>query len=275
MAKLKSEPKIDPRFGMGPIPARERPRPVDPQRRDGLFSRYWRATLDPSFNVVYVVLLLVVYELGLFWLAEDRRNAADVLLKLAFEGLGDGGTTIFHVVLIALLVVIGWRGLARGRPCFAYFLPFTVECTAYASFLSPVLLFLRTPLLARSSTGDLFLDIGAGVYEEILFRFILLGGFFWLVRADPWHRRGIRDVGSPVLRSMSHLGIALIGVFGSALAFAAYHHMGPAGESFRADVFWFRMLAGLLLALIYLTRGLAVAVYTHAIYDLMIHLWRI
>ena len=49
----------------------------------------------------------------------------------------------------------------------------------------------------------------------------------------------------------------------SSLAFSAFHYLGPFGDTFTFNSFTFRFLAGVLLGAIYLSRGLAVSVYTH------------
>jgi len=59
-----------------------------------------------------------------------------------------------------------------------------------------------------------------------------------------------------------------LAAFLAATAFSAVHYLGSLGDAFTLTSFVFRLLSGLYLTLVYRTRGFAVAVYTHALYDL-------
>jgi membrane protease YdiL (CAAX protease family) len=96
--------------------------------------------------------------------------------------------------------------------------------------------------------------VGAGLWEEIVFRLLLLGGIaFVLARTT--------SLGPP--------GTLSIAIVASALAFAAYHHMGNLGEPFEVSRFAFRAVAGTILGILFAFRGLAVVVYMHVFYDLL------
>ena len=96
---------------------------------------------------------------------------------------------------------------------------------------------------------------GAGFHEELVFRVGLLsGGVYALQR--------IRDTRPAVAWTTA--------VVVSSLLFSAVHHLGPMGDPFSVDVFAFRSLAGLYLAMVYLLRGFAIVVYTHALYDILV-----
>ena len=98
--------------------------------------------------------------------------------------------------------------------------------------------------------------IGAGIYEETLFRLVLFSGLRWLLaRVEiPWPGPGWLA--------------ALI----SALLFSAAHNIGPYGEAFQPFVFAFRVLAGLYFVALYQLRGFGVAVGAHAGYDVLVGL---
>jgi hypothetical protein len=52
------------------------------------------------------------------------------------------------------------------------------------------------------------------------------------------------------------------------------HHIPPYGDPLHVGVFVFRALAGCFFGLIYWSRGFAIAVYTHALYDIYVLLVR-
>ena len=93
------------------------------------------------------------------------------------------------------------------------------------------------------------------MYEELVFRLLMVGGgTLVLQKVCRW---------SPALS----MGVCLVI---SSLLFSAVHHVGPLGEPFDGYVFTFRAICGLLLGVVYLTRGFGVAVWTHALYNALV-----
>src|SRR5262249_32075232 len=96
--------------------------------------------------------------------------------------------------------------------------------------------------------------VGAGIYEEMLFRLLLFSALTWLLRQAEFNGPGARSLA------------ALL----SALLFSLAHHIGPQGELFNAQVFLFRTVAGLYFAALYHFRGFGIAVGAHAGYDVLV-----
>jgi hypothetical protein len=233
-------------------------------------KEYLTRTRSKGFSIITVLALLAVYETGLVITEEPRRNAADVLLKDAFAWLGPHGLQIFHGLLVVLFFGAFFYYLKRSRSVLRYFLPFLAESTIYAVLLSPAILFVARPYLAPSAAGHALLDIGAGVYEEILFRLFILRGCVFILGVDPFV--AFFDDGASTRKSFISASSSLIlPILISATTFAAYHHIGPFGDPWLWPLFLFRFIAGLFLAQLFFLRGLAVCVYAHAIYDLLIH----
>ncbi len=231
---------------------------------------YLQRTRSKSFSIIVIVALLVVYEIGLIITDEPNRNAADLLLKDGLTWLGPHGIQIFHGGLLLLFLGAVAYYLHRSRSILRYFPPFLAECTVYALLLSPAILLVARPYLAPFSTSGALLDVGAGVYEEIVFRLILLRGCVFLLGLDPYC--AFFDESESKGRAfVSASTTLLIPVLLSATAFAVYHHIGPGGDPWEWPLLVFRFVAGLLLAQLFFMRGLAVCVYAHAIYDLVLH----
>jgi membrane protease YdiL (CAAX protease family) len=108
---------------------------------------------------------------------------------------------------------------------------------------------------ARSLLDKLVLSLGAGVWEELVFRLLALGGLAWLF--------------DRALKLRSWIAIVLAFALSSVL-FAAAHHAGPHGEPFRLGAMVYRTCAGLVFATLYQLRGFAIAVYTHTLYDVYV-----
>lgn len=103
------------------------------------------------------------------------------------------------------------------------------------------------------------MSLGAGFYEELTFRALLYGGgaalLIFLFN---------------IARGFQRLLFRLVWAVAAALAFSAWHHVGPFGEDFDFKTFSFRAACGLVFTIIYELRGLAPAVWTHALYDLWV-----
>jgi membrane protease YdiL (CAAX protease family) len=120
---------------------------------------------------------------------------------------------------------------------------------------------LRIAPLSTGEAGDLaaeaVLGIGAGVYEELVFRLILISTLVML--------------GTDFFNLPSR-AVTICAVIVSAVAFAAHHHPPLGGEPFDAVAFTFRSAAGLYLGVLFVIRGYGPAAGTHAAYNLLVAL---
>ena len=73
---------------------------------------------------------------------------------------------------------------------------------------------------------------------------------------------------------MKSVGIMLAWSVVSAVVFSGFHYVGALGDPFKMTSFVFRLLLGLALTLVYATRGFAAAVWTHAVYDIWVLVFR-
>jgi hypothetical protein len=108
---------------------------------------------------------------------------------------------------------------------------------------------------SRAMLRDFVLYCGAGVYEELVFRAILLS-LLLLV----FHR----------LFHMETAYAAAWAVLVGSIIFSGFHHIG--GEPFEIGRFMQRVFAGLYFSVIYYNRSFGIAVASHALYDILIGL---
>jgi hypothetical protein len=242
-------------------------------------TTYLRLSRSLTHSAAAVLPLLLLYELGAWHLAREGgsglRNGADVLLRTLLAAGGLEGTLAFTGALLVLGV--GIVVVERRRKRVPLRLPvlggMVLESSVYALLLGVVVGTATAYLLggvgvrlAADGAGPaalpladaVVLSLGAGVYEELVFRVLLVGGLFALLR------------GSGLERRPAGVAAALL----AALAFSAFHYVGPYGDPWEIPSFTFRFLAGLTFSAIYLLRGFGIAVWTHALYDVFFFLAR-
>ncbi|HEU5305561.1 MAG TPA: CPBP family glutamic-type intramembrane protease [Gemmatimonadales bacterium] len=244
-------------------------------------STYWREARAPRHSLIFAVPLVVLYELLAFSLSRGEasavRNGADVLLRSLFLTFGGrGGLTIFGGILIGGGAAMVWRDYRRGggiNPW--YFGWMALESIAYAlafGMVAGMLTLLLLPGMALVGPApplhagllegfslpiQLMISLGAGIYEELLFRVLLVGGLAWVAGKV----LGLHRPAAGVLAAMA-----------GALVFAAFHYVGPYGESLDLGSFTFRTVAGLLFSGLYLLRGFGITAWTHSLYDVFLAL---
>jgi membrane protease YdiL (CAAX protease family) len=233
---------------------------------------YLSASREARYSVTFALPLLLLYE-GLTGLLPASalgavRNGADVLLKTVFVTLGGrNGVTAFGVVLLAggAWAVVQDRRRHPGSMRAGVLAGMLLEAVVYAALFGFVVAILTAALLggvglavaqgqpreALPIPAQLVVSLGAGIYEELLFRVLLVSGLSGLAMLLGWPRP---------------LGVALA-ILGSAVIFSAFHYVGPLGDTFRLASFTFRAVAGLVLSGLYVTRGFGITAWTHALYD--------
>jgi membrane protease YdiL (CAAX protease family) len=237
---------------------------------------YHRATRSATYGFLAALPLVLAYEvlIGVVNLTRPfspvRLGAESWLKMLLPAPLGLG-----LIVLLAMLAIIGaivfyleWDRRIPLRP--RYFALLIGESALYAFVVAVIVSSMVAVLFAAAASPaaplaqvanrpggiltQLALSIGAGVYEELLFRVLLVGGLAMLFRRLMAQKR------------YAYTAAAIVG----ALLFSAAHYTGLYGDAFGMSSFSFRFLFGLALNGIFLVRGFAVAAWTHALYDVMI-----
>ncbi len=252
-------------------PPKAESRPVDgmtpTDRRQVAPPRsYFLSTQNPLQSLIFLSPLIVFYELGLLVFGTDQFGHvfkdiyARRLLIDFFEWFGISAYHIGPLIVVAALLglhvvrrdpwrfdlrlygYMGAESLALSLPLFVFSMVF-FRVRAAQSILAAT----DAPGAAAAWQSELVFHVGAGIYEELLFRLIglaiLHAVFCDLFRlGDRW--------GIP-------LSIAL-----SAIAFALYHFTEK--NPFQWSMFLFYALAGVYFAGVYLSRGFGVVAGTHA-----------
>jgi hypothetical protein len=233
---------------------------------------YFAATSHPWACFVFLLPLLLAYEVGVLWMGGTQpaglRNGADSWLRWGLEAFGLH--QLYWLPVLVVLMFLSWSAIRQyDRPpeLLGVWMGMAVESAIFAvglwglsRGLGPLLDSVGVRLNAGPGVDPVVAQVisfvGAGIYEEVLFRLLLFSALGWLL----WH------AGMPGLVAF------LVSALTSALLFSGAHHFGPYGEKLDGYVFLFRTLAGLYFALLYQLRGFGITVGAHAGYDVLVGL---
>ncbi len=222
-------------------------------------------------SLVFILPLIVLYQIGIVQSGSNIRNLAEVWVTGPLAVLGLPATTVINLLVICGVVLALWHIQHTGTMSVLYGFFMVLESLLYALLLFSTigffankldqailnLLIIRPiyPSLTALPLNRLLLGIGAGVYEELLFRVLLLGGSLHVLRQ---------------FLGLKKFWALLFILPASSLLFSAAHHIGNAGEAFNSYVFIFRTMCGLVLSVIYIFRGPGIPVMTHSLYNLIV-----
>ncbi len=231
---------------------------------------YLSATRHPWASLLFLFPLLIAYEIGVLALGGTQpdalRNGADVWLRDRLADYGVAFVWAAPILLAGLLFLLSWWSWSdRPREPITTVFGMTIESVVFATALWAFsrnfhILLERTGLplnsvqFHRVAEGQVINFIGAGIYEEVLFRLGLFSLLFYVMR----------------MLLLPKIVAVLLAALASALFFSAAHHFGSAGEPMETTKFLFRTVAGLLFTAIYLIRGLGIAAGAHAGYNILV-----
>ena len=236
-------------------------------------ARYWQLAQTPRYSLLFALPLFLGYEILTLAVSggpgSDIRNGADVILQSAFaELLGRRGPMVFEIGLIVLGLFLVARDMRRhgARLSKLVFFGMTLEAAVLAvvcgvlvggvtSHLFGAMGLALGPIEKSPLPVRLMLSLGAGLYEELLFRVIIVGAVAWGAR---------RVLGWSATLS----GIVAV-VIGS-LLFSAVHYIGAYGDKLTLYSFVYRALAGVFFPALYILRGFGITAWTHALYDIFV-----
>ncbi|SRR6266536_525515 len=238
-------------------------------------TSYWQVSRAPRYSLLFALPLLVFYQVLALRLAHGERsvrNGADVILQALFTAVaGAWGPPLFMVCLIGAGLWLVTRDMrAHGSRLrsrvFAAMLGEAIALALTFGFLvgsvtSGVLGMLQTLAVPGGGGGEmdwwtrLMVSLGAGIYEELLFRVLLVGALAATARA---------------LLGWRPLTAGVAATLAGAAIFSAFHYLGPYGDRWQLYSFAFRMVAGLFFSGLYLARGFGITAWAHALYDVLL-----
>ena len=245
---------------------------MEPKVYTSPVHRYHVLTKGLLYSFLAALPLFIIYEVLILLTAPTTdvvvRISVDVWFKqlLQLIGLDALNISLLLVLIGGIFILIRKRGELNELRV-SYFSFVLVESMLWAilvAFVSSSLTNWILPGMAKQSTGstmqlsyaqEFALSLGAGLYEELFFRVLLVSLFIWIFSkwfgAKSW---------------ASYISAILL----SAVLFSAVHYTGNMGDPFTMNSFLFRFLFGVILNGIYVWRGFGVTAWTHALYDVIV-----
>ncbi len=231
-----------------------------------VFGPYLSATSTLKYSFVMSLPLLILYEVLIALSTPDAgiavRLSADIWIKsiATVFGIDTLKFTVFIVLTMGLVVYFKSKEnpvALHGK----FLLLMILESAVWAVLLYKLVsgtvgaVFAFAPSGESITTTQQFaLSLGAGLYEELVFRVMLVPALVYV-----FVKFGFGEKGS-----------IFAGVVVGALLFSAVHYMGSLGDVFTLQSFAFRFLFGVALNVLLVIRGFGIAAWTHSLYNVMV-----
>lgn len=198
-----------------------------------------------------------------------ETNLAEYHMFEVLEYLGPL-QVVLNVAFGVLVLGAAWSIQQRKVPWLRVGMVVVLEGTVYGLLLGPLAAEMTRhslPVLSvlppsERLVADVVGALGAGIFEEIAFRLILLSVLALLFFRTCEVFSVPREFG------------CILAVIASALLFSLFHHWGGDPQALESWVFLYRTMAGILLGALFIARGIGVCIYTHAMYDVFFYLQR-
>lgn len=240
-----------------------------------VIANYCCQTHRPLASLIFVAPLLLAYEGGLVLLGPAAmRNGADVWLRFMLDVAGFSQYFLLPVLTCLLLLV--WHHLRRDgwRVSSNTLYGMLMESILFGGFLLVVayvqqslwsLVQISSCALDSDTSAHLVAYLGAGIYEELLFRLMLLPALAMLIRGCGFRATDslfVAMIAASVLFAAAHYQLDF--------HFGTLHIATPHGEVFQWTTFCFRTAAGLFFSALFVFRGFGVSVGAHTLYDVLV-----
>ncbi|MEZ6045337.1 MAG: CPBP family intramembrane glutamic endopeptidase [Planctomycetaceae bacterium] len=234
---------------------------------------YWEESRQPWPCLLFLAPLIGLYELGVWFFNDEKspdalRNGADAWMRTWLGAAGLDGA--IWAPLAVLLLLLLWHLFSLGNwkvkgetliGMLAESLLFAFGLIALGQLQGLLFhqLFGMVPLsiFATENVSRAVTFIGAGIYEEFLFRLCLLPACYGLFR----------------LMKMPSNWATVSAILWTSLIFSGAHYIGSAADTFHLFTFIFRAFAGVFFACLFCYRGFGITVGSHAMYDLFVGLF--
>lgn len=226
--------------------------------------RYYNYTKNNLISILFIFPFFLMYEVLAFFLFDTTdyviRNSADIILRDFLSILTQNTfLTYNNILLIFILLYILYnfnKNIYEFKISYIFFM--FIEGILFGFILVIILngfsfFNYNNSYFLYDYTFMFYSCLGAGIWEEILFRLILLNIFL-----------------SGTIKVLNYNYAFIISVLVSSFLFSLFHYIGSSGDVFMLYTFIVRFIGGIFLSILYLYRGLGISMISHIIYDFIL-----
>lgn len=226
--------------------------------------RYYNYTKNNLISILFIFPFFLMYEVLAFFLFDSSdyiiRNSADIVLRDFLSILTQNTFLSYNNILlifIFLYIVYNFnKNIYRFKISYIFFM--FLEGILFGFILVIILngfsfLNYNYSYFLYDYTFMFYSCLGAGIWEEILFRLILLNILLF----------GAKKI-------LNYNASLIISVLLSSFLFSLFHYIGSSGDVFMLYTFIVRFAGGIFLSILYLYRGLGISMISHIIYDFIL-----
>ena len=232
-----------------------------------LAYNYFDYSKNLLVGIIFILPFLFLYELiCLFYFRYsdyEIRNTADVIIHDLFYYFGSYSQFAYSISLLLVVLFIYYYNVKKNKNLNIipiYLLLIALEGIIYGFILTMTLnnpeIFNIRDFYQSDLLLSLYLCIGAGVWEEILFRLIIYNLCLLSLFKILFKKSGFFNI--------------FISIFFCSFLFSLFHYIGANGDIFNISSFYYRFIGGLYLTTLYHYRGFGVASMAHLSYDFIL-----
>ena len=234
-----------------------------------MMNNYISLSKNDFYSFILIAPLFALYQILGFIISYKSpiiiKNSADVYIKDFFQFFSlEYANAVYSLFFLCILTFIFFKNrnlfiLSEVRLSFLFTMIIesiihSISLLAIMSILSKVFLLSIFPI-NNIIIENIYMSIGAGLWEEMLFRYIMITSLIFSFNKLTYD-----------FSIASYLTIIIL----SSAIFSYYHFIGLELKFINLSIFFYRFIAGIVLSIIFIFRGLGIAVYTHVFYDLYI-----
>ena len=230
-------------------------------------NSYFRNTQNILVSLIFIFPFVILYEIICFFYFKGKnyqiRNSADIIIRDFFNFFGSLSDEIYAITLLAILLFIYFINKSNNKNFFInyrYLLFMFVEGVLFGFLLlillNDISIFYNARDIYQSNLLlNLYLCIGAGIWEEILFRLLLFSSMYKFLN---------------IVFKKDKIFPLFLSFLLSSILFSLFHYIGNNADIFNFNTFIIRSIGGLLLCILYYYRGFGIAVISHISYDFIL-----
>ena len=152
---------------------------------------YFLSSRNMIYNLVFISPMIIIYEAMILLYRYSSevvpsyfRNGVDVMVRGFFDEFGASGNVIYSIAILSVfsfIVANNFAVIKQGKINFNFLMYMLVESVFIASIFTLVIISVSSMVTfehseQHASIFELFyLSVGAGIWEELLFRFVMIG----------------------------------------------------------------------------------------------------